>query len=123
MTVNELAARVTVQAGAVFLAGALFALWLGHPGVALGIAAGGALGVVNFRWLARSAGQVTGALTGAPPRGWWMMLAGVRFLAMFAAVSVVVASGWAHPVGIMAALAIVPALLVVHGLRTASASD
>ena len=117
--VSELATRVTVQAGAVFLAGALMAASLGHPGVALGIVTGGALGVLNFRWLARSAMRVTDALGGGPVRGWWLLVAGVRFIVMFAAISVVVASGWAHPLGLMGALAVVPALLVIHGLRSA----
>ena len=119
MTVSELAGRVTVQAGVVFLAAALVAASLGHPGIALGIVAGGALGVLNFRWLARSAAQVTSALGGGPVRGWWLLAAGVRFLVMFAALSAVLATGWAHPLALMAALAIVPALLIVHGLRTA----
>ena len=118
MTVSELAARVTVQAGGVFLASGLVAASLGHPGIALGIVAGGALGVLNFRWLSRSAAHATGALAGEPVRGWWLLVAGVRFLVMFTALSAVLASGWINPLALMAALAIVPTLLIVHGLRT-----
>ena len=120
MTVSELAARVTVQAGVVFLAGALIASGLGHAGIALGIAAGGALGVANFRWLARTAVKITGAFGGTAVGAWWLIAAGLRFVVMFAAVSVVVVSGWAHPLGLMAALAVVPALLIVHGLKAAT---
>ena len=122
MTVSELAARVTVQAAGVVLAGALITTGLGHPTIALGILAGGVLGVGSFRWLTRSATALTGTLGGEPVRAWWLIAAGLRFTVMFAAISVVVVSGWAHPIGLMAAFVVVPTLLIVHGLNTATQS-
>jgi hypothetical protein len=46
-------------------------------------------------------------------------VAGLRFLAFGAACAVLLATGWAHPVALVAGLTALPCALVGHGLRAA----
>src|SRR5688572_24521760 len=100
MTPGELKARVTVAtcAGALLLA--LPVAWLAGAPAALGILAGGALAVLNFRWLAARADVASAApgLAGAL----WYAGAALRFVLVAAVAGVLFASGWAHPAALLA---------------------
>ena len=117
MTPSELKARVTVAtcAGAVVMA--LTLAWLAGPAAALGILAGGALAVVNFRWLAARADVAAAApgLAGAV----WYVGAALRFALVAAVAGLLFASGWAHPVALLAGFTVLPCALVVLGLHAA----
>ena len=47
------------------------------------------------------------------------MAAGLRYLAFAAVAAAVLATGWAHPVALVAGLTALPCALVGHGLRAA----
>lgn len=117
MTPGELKARVTVAtcAGAVVMAVPL--AWLAGAPAALGILAGGALAVVNFRWLAARAEVAVAApgLAGAL----WHVGAVLRFGMVAAVAGVLFVSGWAHPVALLAGFTVLPCAIVALGLHAA----
>jgi len=117
MTPGELRARVTVAtcAGAVVMA--LPVAWLAGSSAALGILAGGALAVVNFRWLAARADVAAAApgLAGAL----WYVGAALRFSLVAVVAGLLFVSGWAHPVALLAGFTVLPCALVALGLQAA----
>jgi hypothetical protein len=116
MTPSELVRRVSRDVCALGVALAVAGAWLGGAAGALGVAAGIALALGNFRWLVARACASTGA---GGARAVWSVGAGLRFVAFAAACAGVLAAGWAHPVGLVAGLTALPCALVAHGLRSA----
>ena len=114
MMKTELIARVTLLALPAVLLVAAVAGWLGGLTAATGVAAGGAVALANFHWLAREAGRALDA-----GRGRWFVLAGIglRYPGSFAALALALATGWAHPLGVVAGLAVLPPVLIAQGLR------
>jgi hypothetical protein len=119
---HELRVRVAL-AGAVttaLLAGV--ALGLAGPAAGLGVVAAGGITLANFWWLVHNAASVFGA-GAAPRRAVWVVAAGFRFVVVAAALVVLLASGIVHPVAFVAGLAILPAAVIVLGLRAAARSE
>jgi hypothetical protein len=135
MTPTELRTRVVRETGAGVLLLALIAGWLGGGPGFVGVAAAGAITVANFWWLARGASAALGASRSGPvaspkwaPRrgatpsavsGVWIVAAGFRFLALLAALAALCATGWAHPVAVVAGLTVLPCDVIALGLRAA----
>jgi hypothetical protein len=117
MTPGELKARVTVAtcAGALVMAAPL--AWLAGSPAALGILAGGALAVVNFRSLAARADVAAAApgLAGAL----WYVGAALRFALVAVVAGLLFVSGWAHPVALLAGITVLPCALLAFGLQAA----
>lgn len=118
MTPSNVTARVTAGTCALVAALAAPAGWLGGQTAALGVLAGGALAVVNFRWLAARA--VAAASSAGVAGGAWLVGTGLRLAAFAAACAVLLALEWAHPVALLAGLSVLPLALIVEGLRAAS---
>lgn len=116
MTPNELAARVVTGSVVLTLPVVAGALALGGLAAALGVVAGGALALGNFRWLAATALGVLGAGEGEGRRAWlpWTVL---RFAVLVTAAAALLLSGWAHPAGVLIGLTVPICALVVAGLR------
>jgi hypothetical protein len=117
MTPRELLWRVTRDVCAFGAVLALAAAWLGGTAGALGAAAGVALALGNFRWLAARVQASHG--DGGAGRVLWSLTAGLRLLAFGGLCAVLLVSGWADPVALVAGLTTLPCALVGHGLRTA----
>ena len=117
MTPSELMWRVTRDVCALGAALTVAAAWLGGAAGAIGAATGVALAVGNFRWLVARVPATIGASGAA--RVLWSMAAGLRYLAFAAVAAAVLATGWAHPVALVAGLTALPCALVGHGLRAA----
>jgi hypothetical protein len=96
MTPSELKARVTVATGVAALALASIAAWLAGTAAMWGVIAGGALAVVNFRWLVAHAALATRAGAG----GAWLVGAGLRLLVFLVLAGMLLATGAAHPVAL-----------------------
>src|SRR5438876_5054211 len=79
MTPGRLTARVTLDTSAAVSALAALGAFLGGAPVAVGTLAGGALAVVNFRWLAARASAATAARSTQSVA--WLIGAGLRFTA------------------------------------------
>lgn len=95
------------------------AWWLAGAPAAAGVGGGGAIALVNFRWLARDVGRA-GALivegrTGIGRIG----RIGLRQLVTFGGLGLLIAQGWAHPVAVGVGLATLPPVLLAQGLLAA----
>ena len=117
MTPGELKARVTVATGAGAVMIALPFAWLAGSPAALGILAGGALALLNFRWLTARA-DVAAAAPGFAGALWYLG-AVLRFALVATVAGALFVSGWAHPVALLAGLTVLPCALVVFGLHAA----
>ena len=117
MTPSELTTRVTLDTCAA--AGALAALgwWLLGAPVGLGVLAGGALAVVNFRWLVVRAFVATEI--GSTSSAAWILGTGLRFAGCAGACGVLLAYGWAHPLALVAGFTVLPCDLIARGLESA----
>jgi hypothetical protein len=109
--------RVTRDVCALGAVLALAGAWFGGSAGALGVGAGVALALGNFRWLVARACATTGTPDAA--RTLWSVAAGLRFVAFTVLCAALLAAGWAHPVALVAGLTALPCALVGHGLRAA----
>ena len=117
MTPSELTTRVTLDTCAAVLALAGLAGWLLGAPSGVGILAGGALAVVNFRWLVmRTSLALT---TGSTSAAAWIVGAGLRFAGCAAACGALLAYGWAHPIALVAGFTVLPCDLIARGLASA----
>lgn len=120
---GDLSARVTMSGLAAVLALTAAAGWIGGAQWAAGVAGGGAIALVNFRWLARSVADIA-ALAGEDRtavvgwRGMWL-----RHLLTVGALGFFVGGGWAHPLAVIVGLSVLPPVLVAQGLRAARETD
>lgn len=117
MTPSELTTRVTLDTCAAVGALAALGWWLLGAPVGVGVLAGGALAVVNFRWLVARAFVATA--TGVGSAAAWVLGAALRFLACAAACGVLLAYGWAHPIALVAGFTVLPCDLIARGLESA----
>lgn len=117
MTPGELKARVTVATCAAAVVMALPVAWLAGAPAALGILAGAALAVVNFRWLVARA-DVASAAPGFAGALWYVGAA-LRFALVAAVAGLLFVSGWAHPVALLAGFTVLPCAVIAHGLAAA----
>jgi hypothetical protein len=116
MTTRELTTDVTRQTVVVVLVAAGAGGWLGGVPGALGVLAGGGLGLVGFRLLAaRVRAVATGPALAAP----WALVASLRFAAVSGVAALLFVGGWAHPVAWLAGYSALPLALVLQGLRAA----
>ncbi len=118
MTASELTSGVTRRTALAVLVAAIAGGWLGGMPGALGVLAGGALGLVSFRLLAARLRAVAAAGP-APPGAPWPLLAGLRFAAVAGVAAVLFVTGWAHPVAWLVGYTALPLAVVVQGLRLA----
>jgi hypothetical protein len=116
MTTRELTTDVTRQMVLVVLIAAVAGGWLGDAPGALGVLAGGALGLVSFRLLAT---RVRAVATGPVPAAPWALLAALRFAAVSGVAALLFVGGWAHPVAWLVGYSALPLALVLQGLRAA----
>jgi ATP synthase I chain len=117
MTASDLTSGVTRRTALAVLVAALAGGWLGGVPGALGVLAGGALGLVSFRLLAarvRAVSAIGPTLT-AP----WPLLAGLRFAAVAGVAGLLFVHGWAHPVAWLVGYSALPLAVVLQGLRLA----
>jgi ATP synthase I chain len=117
MTPGELTTRVTLDTCAAVAALATVAAWLGGAPAGLGVLAGGALAVVNFRWLVARASAAISA--GNASSSAWLVGAGLRFAACTVACALLLTTGWAHPVALVAGFTVLPCDLIARGLAAA----
>lgn len=116
MTIADLAARVSWTGGLTVAAMTAGAWWLAGVPAAAGVAGGGAIALFNFRWLARDVSRATALVAGGRAGVGRISRLGLRQLVTFGALGLLVAQGWAHPVGVGVGLAALPAVLLAAGL-------
>jgi hypothetical protein len=114
MSARTFVKRATIETAALVGVAALAAAGLGGPSFGVGVLAGGALAVANLWWLTRRVDAMTAGSSAAWPLG-----AVVRLAAAAGAIAVVLGTGLAHPVGVVAGLTVLPCVLVIRGLAAA----
>ena len=114
---TDLVTRVSLAAAVVTAGLAGPAAWLGGAPGAIGMVAGAALAIANLWWLSRRA-----PMSGEGPSTLaWGASIGLRLSAAALVVGALLVTGWAHPVGLVAGLSVLPPVLVLAGLRDAIA--
>ena len=97
------------------------AWWVAGAAAALGTAGGGVVALLNFRWLAAGAVSLV-ALPGAGvPSRFSLAGAGLRHIATFGALALLLSTGWAHPLGVVAGVSVLPPILIAYGFGSAKA--
>ena len=119
MTIAELAARVTWTGGATVAAMTAGAWWLAGTAAATGVGGGGAIALLNFRWLARDVSRATALVAEGGGGVGRIGRIGLRQLVIFTALGLLIAQGWAHPVAVGIGLAALPPVLLAQGLLDA----
>jgi hypothetical protein len=79
--------------------------------------AGGALGLLSFRVLAARVRTLTDA--DPVPTAPWLLMAGLRFVAVSGAAVLLFVGGWAHPVAWLVGYSVLPFAVLLQGLRLA----
>lgn len=116
---RDLVGRVTGGGAMALFPLAAAALYLaGLPGF-LGVLAGGGVAFGNFRWLSLGSRRALALFGSGRPHPLWLVGLGLRHLALFAALGILVWSGYVHPVGLIVGLSVLPPTLIVEGLRAA----
>jgi hypothetical protein len=116
MTATTFLTRVTIDGAVALSVLAALAAWLAGPSHGLGVLAGGVLALGNLWWIGRRTASLLAAnAPGAPgPLG-----AVTRLAVMGAAVAVVLATGLAHPIGVVVGLTVLPFTVIARGLAAA----
>lgn len=117
--IADLAARVTWTGGLTVAAMTAGAGWLYGSAAAAGVGGGGAIALLNFRWLARDVSRATALIAGGGSGVGRIGRIGLRQVVTFGALGLLIAQGWAHPVGVGIGLAALPPVLLAQGLLDA----
>ena len=119
MATTELTSSVTWAGACTVAAMSGGAWWLAGAPAAAGVAGGGAIALVNFRWLARDVGRAVALVVEG--RGGLARIGriGLRQLVTFGGLGLLIANGWVHPAAVGLGLAVLPPVLLVQGLRHA----
>ena len=119
MAIAELAAKVTWSGGLTVAAITAGAWWVAGAPAAAGVGGGGAIALLNFRWLARDVRRATALIGEGGITVGRIGRVGLRQVVTFGALGVLIAQGWAHPVGVGIGLAALPPVLLAQGLLDA----
>ncbi len=119
MAIAELAAKVTWSGGLTVAAITAGAWWVAGAPAAAGVGGGGAIALLNFRWLARDVSRATALIGEGGITVGRIGRVGLRQVVTFGALGVLIAQGWAHPVGVGIGLAALPPVLLAQGLLDA----
>jgi hypothetical protein len=117
--IADLAARVTWSGGVTVAALTAGAWWLAGPPAAAGVGGAGSIALLNFRWLARDVSRATALVAEGGGGVGRIGRIGLRQLVTFGALGLLIAQGWAHPVGVGVGLAALPPVLLIQGLLDA----
>jgi len=99
----------------------LASAWIGGASSAIGTVAGGLLSLGSFYWIARGARNASGFFAGGRSHKLWIFALGLRYAALFGVVALLLRTGAAHPLGLVAGLSILPPVVIILGLRAARA--
>jgi ATP synthase I subunit len=123
MTMPDLTARVTWTGTCTVAALSVGAWGLAGLPAAAGVAGGGAIALINFRWLARDLGRAVALMADGQAGLARIGRVGLRQFFTLGALGVLVAQGWVHPVAVGVGLATLPPVLLAQGLLSARADD
>ena len=114
---RELIRRVISVGAAWLLLLALGGFLVAGPRGGLGILAGGAVALGNLWLLARGSERALGLFTGRRAHPLWVLSLGLRYLALFAVLVILLRSGGLHPVALIVGVSVLPPVLITYALR------
>ena len=120
---GDLSGRVTWSGLAAVGALSAAAGWAVGAEAAAGVVGGGAVALLNFRWLTRSAAHVAALVRDGGPGGVALRGAWLRHLSTVGALGLLLGSGWTHPLAVILGLSILPPIVIAEGLRAAREAD
>jgi hypothetical protein len=123
MAPNEFASRVTRTGACAVAVISGGAWWLVGVPAAVGVAGGGAIALVNFRWLARDVGRAVALVVEGRAGLARVGRIGLRQLVTLGSLGLLVAQGWAHPAAVGLGLATLLPVLLVQGFLQARKED
>lgn len=115
----ELVARVSRTSLVVLVPVSLAGAWIGGAPGAVGTVAGGLLSLLSFHWLSRGVRNAGAFLAGGRSHPLWVIGLGLRYTVLFGAVALLLGTGAAHPMGLVAGLSVLPPVVIILGLRAA----
>jgi len=95
--------------------------WVGGASSAVGTVAGGLLSLASLYWVARGVRNAGGFLAGGRSHKLWVVALVFRYVVLFGVVALLLRTGAAHPLGLVAGLSILPPVVIILGLRAARA--
>lgn len=119
---RELIRKVVTAGVAWLLPLALGGFLAAGPQGALGVLAGGAIAFGNLWLLARGSDRALALFAGQRIHPAWMLSLGIRYLALFGMLGILLWSGGAHPVALLVGLSVLPPVLIACALRSRGAS-
>ena len=117
----ELVARVNWITLMLLVPVTLGSAWIGGASSAIGTVAGGLLSLGSLYWVSRGVRNAGGFLAGGRSHKLWIFALALRYAVLFAAVALLLRSGAAHPLGLVAGLSVMPPVVIILGLRAARA--
>jgi len=117
----ELVSRVSWITLILLVPVTLCSAWIGGATSAVGTVAGGLLSLGSFYWISRGVRNAGGFPAGGRSRKLWVIALGLRYAALFAVVALLLRTGAAHPLGLVAGLSVMPPVVIILGLRAARA--
>lgn len=115
----ELVGRVSRTVLVLLVPAALVGGVLAGGSGAVGALAGGLISLASLHWIARGVRTATGFFAGGRAHPFWLFALGLRYVLLFGALGLLLASGIVHPVALMGGLSILPPVLIAFGLRAA----
>ncbi len=115
---RELIRWVARVGAACLLPLALAGFLLAGPHGGLGVLAGGAIALGNLWLLARGSDRTFGLVTGRRVPPLWVLSLGLRYLALFGTLGLLLWSGGIHPVALIVGLSVLPPVLIAYALRS-----
>ena len=95
--------------------------WLGGVSSAIGTVAGGLLSLASLYWVSRGVRNAGGFLAGGRSNRGWVIALVFRYAVLFGVVALLLRTGAAHPLGLVAGLSILPPVVIILGLRAVRA--
>lgn len=83
----------------------------------LGVLSGGAVGLASLAWLSLGCRGALALWSGGRAHPLWLVSLGLRHLFLFAALGILLWSGYVHPLGLVAGLSVIPPVLIAQALR------
>jgi ATP synthase I chain len=117
----ELIARVNWVTLLLLVPVTVASAWLGGASGAIGTVAGGLLSLASLYWVARGVRNVRGFLAGGRSNRGWVIALVLRYAVLFGVVALLLRTGAAHPLGLVAGLSILPPVVIILGLRAVRA--
>ena len=114
---RDLVGRVTGAGALALIPVAGVAFYLADLAGLLGVLAGGGVAFGSFGWLSTGSRRALALLSARRVHPLWLLSLGLRHLFLFAALGMLLWSGYVHPLGVIVGVSVLPPVLIAQGLR------